>query len=144
MTALDNLTQKLNANWWPIIIFVLGQAVALFLWGAHIDAKTVENANRIADLERRIDILDSVGGRQVHRLNARIEALERLTERMDLFVRTLPVLDERTQVLRSQANEYATKLNELSKVYRLQSDSSQSVPDPANDIAPFPPLPKEQ
>jgi hypothetical protein len=144
MTALDNLTQKLNANWWPIIIFVLGQAVALFLWGAHIDAKTVENANRIADLERRIDILDSVGGRQVHRLNARIEALERLTERMDLFVRTLPVLDERTQLLRSQANEYATKLNELSKIYRLQSDSSQSVPDPANDIAPFPPLPKEQ
>jgi hypothetical protein len=144
MTAVDNLTQKLNANWWPIIMFVLGQAVALFLWGAHIDAKTVENANRITDLERRIDILDSVGGRQVHRLNARIEALERLTERMDLFVRTLPALDERTQVLRSQANEYAAKLNELSKIYRLQSDSSQSVPDPANGIAPFPPLPKEQ
>lgn len=144
MTNADNLTKKLNANWWPIIIFVLGQAVALFLWGAHIDAKTVENANRITDLERRIDILDSVGGRQVHRLNARIEALERLTERMDLFVRTLPVLDERTQVLRSQANEYATKLNELSKIYRLQSDSNQSVPDPANGIAPFLPLPKEQ
>jgi len=158
----------------PLVTFLLGQGVALFLWASHIDGRinenlqrSMENEREITELGKHVEVLDSVGGRQVHRTIARLEAVEKLSERLDVIVRTLPALDERTQLLRSQANDSLVKINELvaryrsdtdgGKTYRLQSvdektktyrlhslDEKTKTPLPdtrGNGLPPFTPLP---
>lgn len=159
----------------PLVTFLLGQGIALFLWASHIDGRinennqrSLENQRELGELAKHVEVLDSVGGRQVHRTIARLEAVEKLSERLDVIVRTLPALDERTQLLRSQTNDSMTKINELvaryrsdtdggktyrlqsvdekAKTYRLQSLDEKTkapLPDTRGDgLPPFTPLPE--
>jgi len=99
------------------ILFLLGQVVLALVWGAHIDQKVTE-------LAAHVEVLDAVGGRQVHSTLARINNLERSLDKIGETLTKMPVIDERISVLRQQVVE----LNQQTKaVYKLQSDSSTQV-----------------
>jgi hypothetical protein len=106
-----------NKNAVAFLLFLLGQVVLALMWAAHIDQKVTE-------LVAKVEILDSVGGRQVHSTLARITNLERSLERVGEMLTKLPVIDERVTVLREQVVE----MNQQTKaVYKLQSENSTSV-----------------
>jgi hypothetical protein len=99
------------------ILFLLGQVVLALMWGAHID-------QRVTELAAKVEILDSVGGRQVHSTLARISNLERSLDKIGEVLTKLPVIDERITVMREQLLE----MNQQTKaVYKLQSDISTPV-----------------
>jgi hypothetical protein len=99
------------------ILFLLGQVVLALVWGAHIDQKVTE-------LVAHVEVLDAVGGRQVHSTLARIANLERSLDKIGETLTKMPVIDERISVLREQVVE----LNQQTKaVYKLQSESSTPV-----------------
>jgi hypothetical protein len=99
------------------LLFLLGQVVLALVWAAHIDQKVTE-------LAAKVEILDSVGGRQVHSTLARISNLERSLDKLGETMTRLPVIDERITVMREQLLE----MNQQTKaVYKLQSDISTSV-----------------
>ena len=99
------------------ILFLLGQVVLALMWGAHLD-------QRVTELAAKVEILDSVGGRQVHTTLARIALLERSLDKIGETLTKLPVIDERVTVLRQQVVD----LNQQSKaIYKLQSDTSTPV-----------------
>jgi hypothetical protein len=99
------------------ILFLLGQVVLALVWGAHIDQKVTE-------LAAHVEVLDAVGGRQVHSTLARIANLERSLDKIGETLTKMPVIDERITVLREQVVE----LNQQTKaVYKLQSESSTPV-----------------
>lgn len=111
--------QMLNDNKSAVafILFLLGQIVLALIWGAHID-------QRVHELAAKVEILDSVGGRQVHSTLARIANLEQRAERVNEFLVRLPVIDERISVLREQLIEMS---KQTKAVYKLQSDSNTPV-----------------
>jgi hypothetical protein len=99
------------------ILFLLGQVVLALVWGAHIDQKVTE-------LAAHVEVLDAVGGRQVHSTLARITNLERSLDKIGETLTKMPVIDERITVLREQVVE----LNQQTKaVYKLQSENSTPV-----------------
>jgi hypothetical protein len=99
------------------ILFLLGQVVLALVWGAHIDQKVTE-------LAAHVEVLDAVGGRQVHSTLARIANLERSLDKIGEILTKMPVIDERISVLREQVVE----LNQQTKaVYKLQSENSTPV-----------------
>ena len=99
------------------ILFLLGQVVLALVWGAHIDQKVTE-------LAAHVEVLDAVGGRQVHSTLARIANLERSLDKIGETLTKMPVIDERISVLREQVVE----LNQQTKaVYKLQSENSTPV-----------------
>jgi hypothetical protein len=99
------------------LLFLLGQVVLALVWAAHIDQKVTE-------LAAKVEILDSVGGRQVHSTLARISNLERSLDKIGETLTKLPVIDERVAVLREQVIE----MNQQTKaVYKLQSENSTPV-----------------
>jgi hypothetical protein len=106
-----------NKNAVAFILFLLGQVVLALMWGAHIDQKVTE-------LAAHVEVLDAVGGRQVHSTLARITNLERSLDKIGETLTKMPVIDERITVLREQVVE----LNQQTKaVYKLQSDVSTPV-----------------
>jgi hypothetical protein len=99
------------------ILFLLGQVVLALVWGAHLDQKVTE-------LAAHVEVLDAVGGRQVHSTLARIANLERSLDKIGEILTKMPVIDERITVLRQQVVE----LNQQTKaVYKLQSENSTPV-----------------
>jgi hypothetical protein len=64
------------------ILFLLGQVVLALVWGAHLD-------QRVTELTAKVEVLDSVGGRQVHSTLARITNLEHNIERISAFIFTV-------------------------------------------------------
>lgn len=106
-----------NKNAVAFILFLVGQIVLALMWAAHTDQKVTE-------LAAKVEILDSVGGRQVHATLARVSNLERSLEKIGETLTKLPVFDERITVLKQQLVE----LNQQTKaVYKLQSDNSTPV-----------------
>jgi len=111
--------EMLNANKHAVafLLFLLGQIVLALMWGAHIDQKVTE-------LVAKVEILDAVGGRQVHATLARINNLERSLDKVGETLTKLPVFDERITVLKEQV----TEMNQQTKaVFKLQSESSTPV-----------------
>jgi hypothetical protein len=125
-----------NKNAVAFIMFLLGQVVLALVWGAHIDQKVTE-------LVAKVEILDSVGGRQVHSTLARIDILERSLDKIGETLTKMPVMDERLTVIKQQLLE----MNQQTKaVYKLQSDLSTPVDIdnlPENLKAPLQKLQKE-
>jgi hypothetical protein len=106
-----------NKNAVAFTLFLLGQIVLAVLWAAHLD-------QRVTELAAKVEILDSVGGRQVHMTLARITNLEHSLDKIGEMLTKLPVFDERITVLKEQLVE----MNQQTKaVYKLQSDLSTSV-----------------
>jgi hypothetical protein len=99
------------------ILFLLGQVVLALVWGAHLD-------QRVTELAAKVEILDSVGGRQVHSTLARITNLERSLDKIGDMLTKLPVIDERITMIKEQLVE----MNQQTKaVYKLQSENSTPV-----------------
>ena len=106
-----------NKNAVAFMLFLLGQIVLALLWGAHID-------QRVKELAAHVEVLDAVGGRQVHSTLARITNLERSLDKIGEILTKMPVIDERITVLKQQVVE----LNQQTKaVYKLQSENSTPV-----------------
>lgn len=106
-----------NKNAVAFILFLLGQIVLALIWGAHID-------QQVTQLVAKVEVLDAVGGRQVHSTLARVANLERSLDKVEELLTRLPVMDERITVLRQQIVE----LNQQSKaIYKLQSENSTPV-----------------
>ena len=106
-----------NKNAVAFLLFLLGQVVLALMWAAHIDQKVTE-------LVAKVEILDSVGGRQVHSTLARIAILERSLDKVGEMLTQMPVINERITVLREQVLE----MNQQTKaVYKLQSENSTPV-----------------
>lgn len=106
-----------NKNAVAFTLFLLGQVVLALMWGAHIDQK-------VKELAAHVEVLDAVGGRQVHSTLARITNLERSLDKIGETLTKLPVIDERVAVLR----ERVVEMNQQTKaVYKLQSEASTPV-----------------
>jgi len=99
------------------ILFLLGQVVLALLWGARLD-------QRVTELAAHVEVLDAVGGRQVHSTLARISNLERSLDKIGETLTKLPVMDERITVIK----QLLVEMNQQTKaVYKLQSDGSTPV-----------------
>ena len=99
------------------LLFLLGQVVLALMWGAHTD-------QRVTELVAKVEVIDSVGGRQVHTTLARITNLERSLDKIGEILTKLPVIDERVSVLRQQVVEIS---QQNKAIYKLQSESSTPV-----------------
>jgi hypothetical protein len=111
--------EMLNSNKSAVafLLFLLGQVVLAVVWAAHLD-------QRVTELAAKVEILDAVGGRQVHSTLARVTNLERGLDKIGEMMTKLPVFDERITVLKQQLVE----LNQQSKaIYKLQSDNGTPV-----------------
>ena len=106
-----------NRNAVAFILFLLGQIVLALLWGARID-------QRVTELAAHVEVLDAVGGRQVHSTLARITNLERSIDKIGETMTKFPAIDERITILKEQVVE----LNQQSKaIYKLQSENGTPV-----------------